>query len=214
MISSCLSFPCLTHRNRTVHDRPRRTYRHRQESLCNIPEFARQVYRSPPYDPTFLSPALDPDLPSAFIPLPRAHDPLEYPHPIQYQPRPIPPPPIPVQPHRVVPYREPAVDHVYVRAPPIPVQNLRLVPHREPVIDHVHIHTCPPRMAGLRSNPLTNYVRGQEAQDIIDAVIRLCQGTDLYNRNDDIRFGALRSLGGLSDERRIEELMVDDLIRR
>jgi hypothetical protein len=69
-------------------------------------------------------------------------------------------------------------------------------------------------MAGLHSDPLTNYIRDQEAQKIIDAVNRLLSGTDYYNRNDDIRFGALRSLGGYSDERRIEELMVDDLIRR
>lgn len=214
MLSSCLPFPCLTRRNRIVHDRPRRTYRHRQESLYNVPEFAPQVHRSPPYAPAPLSPLIDPDLPSALIPLPRPDDPLELPHLVHCQPRPIRPPPIPVQPLRVIPYREPPIDRVHVRAPPIPVQPLRVIPYREPPIDHVHIHTRPLRMAGLRSNPLTNFVRGQEAQEIIDAVYRIVLGTDYYNRNDDIRFGALRSLGGISDDRRMEELMVDDLIRR
>jgi hypothetical protein len=69
-------------------------------------------------------------------------------------------------------------------------------------------------MAGFQAG--RNFIRGQDAQAIIDAVARQLLGTDYYNRDDDIRFGALRSLGGmgLTDDRRVEELMVDDLIRR
>lgn len=280
MISSCLPFPCLTRRHRTVHNRPRRRYREREESLYNVPDFALRSHRTLPYAEAFLPLPPEPDFPLPNIPLPISADsfedlplvwyqsrpispqllPIQPPDLAQYRPRPIhppliadpplraipyreprpipppppllirppplvvqrrpraiPPPPLPIQPLRVIPYREPVPIPIPIPIPPPPVliQPLRL-PYPVSILNqiNININACIHKMAGFQAG--RNFIRGQDAQAIIDAVARQLLGTDYYNRDDDIRFGALRSLGGmgLTDDRRVEELMVDDLIRR
>jgi hypothetical protein len=58
-------------------------------------------------------------------------------------------------------------------------------------------------------------MRTLDQQAVYDAVIRHVHDLDLLSRDDNLRLGGLRDVVGLSDrERRIEELCLDDLVRR
>jgi hypothetical protein len=192
------------------------------------------------YRPRPTSPQPIPDHLLQLIPYrePRPILPLEPLIPIQHlvhhRPSAIPPRVFPIQPFRPILYPQPIPIPVPVPVPIAfppphpPIHPLRLIQNNTQLHKHFHFHFCPHDnddndgndndndndMAGFSSG--RNFIRGQDAQAIIDAVARQLLGTDYYNRDDDIRFGALRSLGGLgvADDRRIEELMVDDLIRR
>lgn len=65
------------------------------------------------------------------------------------------------------------------------------------------------------SASLDAIMRTMDQQVIYDAVIRRVHDLDLLSRDDNLRLGGLRNVVGLSDrERRIEELCLDDLVRR
>ncbi|KAH6691211.1 hypothetical protein BKA61DRAFT_284918 [Leptodontidium sp. MPI-SDFR-AT-0119] len=58
------------------------------------------------------------------------------------------------------------------------------------------------------------FQRSENLENTIQNVIRSLFRNDLFSRDDDLRFGGLRNMSGLSEDRRLEELMVDDMIRR
>ncbi|CZR50229.1 uncharacterized protein PAC_00101 [Phialocephala subalpina] len=59
------------------------------------------------------------------------------------------------------------------------------------------------------------YIRAEDFQDILDATISSLLGSDWYSRNADLRTAPLRRLTGLTgDERRVEEGIVTDFVRR
>jgi hypothetical protein len=73
-------------------------------------------------------------------------------------------------------------------------------------------------MAGFgprRRWPFETVQRSQDYEDILYGAINKIIGEDWFSRNDDIRFGGVRSLAGLPEnDRRLEEMLFDDMIRR
>ena len=214
MISSCLPFLCLTHRNKALYRRPRRTYRHHRESVYDIPDFAALPLAAPFFIPPSPPPP-EPDLPLPLIPLPRPEEPLEPLPLVHYRPRS--PPLVPVQPRQVhhpeiFPYPEPIV----YREPlpyPEPILYPQLIPYREPPADCVHLHLCLPRMVGLYGN----YIRPEELRAAVevalDMILRELREPDYY-RDRGLRLGGFRGIGSLSDDRRLGDVELEEYIRR
>ncbi|KAK0108507.1 hypothetical protein ONS95_003311 [Cadophora gregata] len=65
-----------------------------------------------------------------------------------------------------------------------------------------------------RSSTRGSFQRSENLESTIQNVIRSLFRNDLFSGDEDVRFGGLRNLAGLSDDRRMEELMVNDMIRR
>ena len=65
-----------------------------------------------------------------------------------------------------------------------------------------------------RSSGRGPFQRSENLENTIQNVIRSLFRNDSFSRDDDLRFGGLRNMSGLSEDRRLEELMVDDMIRR
>ncbi|KAH7419750.1 hypothetical protein BKA64DRAFT_752268 [Cadophora sp. MPI-SDFR-AT-0126] len=65
-----------------------------------------------------------------------------------------------------------------------------------------------------RSSGRGPFQRSENLENTIQNVIRSLFRNDLFSRDDDMRFDGLRNMSGLSEDRRLEDLMVDDMIRR
>lgn len=65
-----------------------------------------------------------------------------------------------------------------------------------------------------RSSGRDPFQRSETLESTIQSVIQNLFRNDLFSRDEDVRHGGLRNLSGLTDDRRIEELMIDDVVRR
>jgi hypothetical protein len=214
MTSSCLPFPCLTHRNKIVYRRPRRTYIHYWDPLYDAPDSA----ALPLAVPIFIPPSPPPpelEVPLPFIPPLRPKEPLE-PLPLVHY-RQTSSPLISVQPHQIGPHPEliPYPEPIIYRTPiPYPENILcpQRISYRELPADYIHPHPHLPRMIGSYGN----YVRPEELRAAVevalDMILRELREPDYY-RDRGLRLGAFRGIG-LSDDRRLGNVELEEYIRR
>ncbi len=58
------------------------------------------------------------------------------------------------------------------------------------------------------------FQRSENIENTIHNVVRSLFRNDVFPREDDVGFGGLRTVGSLGEDQRLEELMIDDMIRR